>query len=201
MTTNLRIRHVAGRPFAIVSGVSGLAAGVCFVAFLASGLASGGPGDGLTSAGLASGVLASVQMVALAPVALALTGRMPAAPAVRIACLAVAAAALPALVLEIVFHRGIWPRAACTFLVAVWILLVSLTGHRRRSLPRPLTRAGLLIGAGLPVGAVLLLPGLVTPEPLRRAFLSAGIGIGALAWLAQPVFTLLLARYVFKEES
>jgi hypothetical protein len=126
---------------------------------------------------------------------------MPTAPAVRIACTVVAAAALLTPVLEIVTHRGIWPSAVCTCLVLLWILLVSLIGHQRRNLPRPLTRAGLLIGAGLPVGAVLLLPGLVTPDPLRRAFLAAGIGIGALAWLAQPVFTLLLAKYVFKEES
>ena len=104
-------------------------------------------------------------------------------------------------VLQIVTHRGIWPGAVGTFLLSGWILLVSLTGHRRRSLPRPLTRAGLLIGAGGSVGLVLLLPGLVTPEPLRRAFLAAGIGIGVLAWLAQPVFTLLLAKHVFKEES
>ena len=202
MTTSLRTRHVAGRPFAIVSGVFGLAAGVCFVFFLALG----GPHGGSVWAGLASAVLGSVQWVALAPVALALRSRMPAARAVRIACAVVAAAALLTPVLEVITHRGLWQpdirlSVVCTFLVFVWILLVSLTGHRRRSLPRPLTRTGLLIGAGLPVGAVLLLPGLVTPEPLRRAFLAAGIGIGGLAWLAQPVFTLLLAKYVFKEES
>jgi hypothetical protein len=197
MTTNLVSRPVVARPFAIVSGVSGLAAGVCFVLFFAFG----GAHDGSEWAGVAADVLVSVQLVALAPVALALRGRMPTAPAVRIACTVVAAAALLTPVLEIVTHRGIWPSAVCTCLVLLWILLASLIGHQRRSLPRPLTSAGLLIGAGLPVGGVLLLPGLVTPDPLRRAFLAAGIGIGALAWLAQPVFTLLLAKYVFKEES
>ena len=50
------------------------------------------------------------------------------------------------------------------------------------------------------VGAVLLLPVLVTPDPLRQALRAAGIGISLLAWLGQPVFTLLLAKYVFKEE-
>lgn len=193
MTTNLVSRPVVARPFAIVSGVSGLAAGACFVLFFAFG--------GLEWAGVAADVLVSVQLVTLAPVALALRGRMPTARAVRIACVVVAAAAVLTPVLEIVSHRGIWPSAVCTCLVLLWILLVSLTGHRRRSLPRPLTRAGLLIGAGLPVGGVLLLPGLVTPDPLRRAFVAAGIGVGALAWLTQPIFTLLLAKYVFKEES
>ena len=187
----------AARPFAIVSGVFGLAAGACFVLFLAFG----GPHHPSQFAGVASDVLGSVQLIALAPVALALRDRMPAVRTVRIACTVVAAATVLTPVLEIVTHRGIWPSAVCTYLVFVWILLVSLTGHRRRSLPRPLTRAGLLIGAGLPVGVVLLLPGLVTPDPMRQAFLAAGIGIGLLAWLAQPVFTLLLAQHVFKEES
>ena len=177
------------RPFAIVSGVSGLAAGLCFVVFLAFG----------DPAGLASDVLGWVQLIALAPVALALGDRMPAA---RVACAVVATAAVLTPVLEIVTGRSIWPGAVCTYLLFAWILLVSVTGHRLRSLPRPVTGAGLLIGAGASVGAVLLLPGLVTPDnPLRQAFQAAGIGISLLAWLGQPVFTLLLGTYVFKEES
>jgi len=191
MTTNLLTRPGSARPFAVVSGVFGLAAGVCFVLFLAFG----------DPAGLASDLLGWVQLLALAPVALALRGRLPAAPAARVACVVVAVAALLTPVLEIVTHRGIWPGAACTYLVFAWILLVSLTGHRRRSLPRPVTRAGLLISAGVAVGVVLLLPVLVTPDPLRQAFRAAGITISLLAWLGQPVFTLLLAKFVFKEES
>ncbi|MFC7530813.1 hypothetical protein [Actinoplanes sp. GCM10030250] len=197
MTTSLLSRPSAARPFAVVSGVFGLAAGVFFVLFFAAG----GPGGGFEWAGIASDVLGSVQLVALAPVALALRQRMPAARAVRVACVVVAAAALLTPLIEVVTHQGIWPGAVSAYLIFAWILIVSLTGHRRRSLPRPLTRAGLFIGAGLLVGVVLLLPGLVTPEPLRQAFLAAGIGIGVLAWLAQPVFTLLLAEHVFKEES
>jgi hypothetical protein len=197
MTANLLTQPVAARPFAIVSGVFGLAAGLCFVLFFARG----GPDGGLRWAGLASDVLGSVQLITLAPVALALRHRMPSARAVRIACAVVAVAALLTPVLEIVTHQGIWPSAVCSYLVFGWILLVSVTGHRRRGLPRPLTRAGLLIGAGLPVGVVLLLPGLVTPDPLRQVFRTAGTGIGTLAWLAQPVFTLLLAKYAFKEET
>jgi hypothetical protein len=196
MTTNLLARPAAARPFAIVSGVFGLGAGVCFVFFLALG--DPGPKE---SAGLASDVLGWVQLLALAPVALALRGRMPAARVARTACAVVAAAAVLTPVLEIVTDRSIWPGAVCTYLMFVWILLVSLAGHRRRSLPRPVTRAGLLISAGASVGAVLLLPGLVTPDPLRQPFQAAGIGISLLAWLGQPVFTLLLATYVFKEES
>src|SRR3954454_21175277 len=192
MTTNLLTRPRTARPSAVVSGVFGLAARVCFVVFLAFG----------DPAGLASDVLGWVQLVALAPVALALRGRMPATRATRIACVVVAAAAVLTPVLEIVTGRSIWPGAVCTYLVFAWILLVSLSGHRGHRLPRPVTRAGLLISAGMSVGVVLLLPGLVTPDsPLRQAFRAAGIGISLLAWLAQPVFTLLLAKFVFKEES
>jgi hypothetical protein len=191
MTTNLLARPGPARSLAVVSGVSGLAAGMCFVLFLAFG----------DPAGLASDVLGGVHLVALAPVALALRARMPAARAARLACGVVAVAAVLTPVLDILTRRSIWPGAVCTYLVFVWILLVSLTGHRRRSLPRPVTRAGLLIGAGASVGAVLLLPVLVTPDnPLRQALRAAGIGIGLLAWIGQPVFTLLLAKLVFKEE-
>ena len=193
MTANSLTRTAAARPFAIVSGAFGLAAGVCFVFFLAYG----------DPAGFASDVLGWVQLVALSPVALALRGRMPATRATRIACAVVAAAAVLTPVIDIVTgRRSIWPGAVCTYLVFVWIFLVSLTGHRRRGLPRPVTRAGLLISAGASVGLVLLLPGLVTPDnALRQAFRAAGVGISLLAWLGQPVFTLLLATFVFKEEK
>ncbi|MBU2667845.1 hypothetical protein KOI35_30470 [Actinoplanes bogorensis] len=191
MTTGLLTCRIPARPLAVVSGVFGLAAGLCFALFAAGRW---------ERAGLAADVLGSVQLITLAPVALALGERMRTERAVRIACVVVAAAAVLTPVLEIVTRQGIWPSAVCSYLIFVWILLVSLTGHRRRSLPRPVTRAGLLIGAALLAGLVLLLPGLVTPEPLRRVFLAAGVGIGVLATAAQPVFTLLLGRHVFKEE-
>jgi hypothetical protein len=197
MTTSLLTRPSAARPFAVVSGVFGLAAGACFVFYAGAG----GPGGGLAWAGAAADVLGAVHLITLAPVALALRDRMPAARAARIAGAVVAVAAVLTPALEIVTRLGIWPGAVCAYLIFVWILLVSLTGHRRRALPRPLSRAGLLIGAGPPAGLVLLLPGLVTPEPLRQALLAAGIGVGVLAWLAQPLFALLLAKHVFKEEK
>src|SRR5690349_10384674 len=140
MTASSLTRPAAARPFALVSGVFGLAAGVCFVLFLAFG----------DPAGLASDVLGRVQLVALAPVALALRSRLPAAQAgpaaraARVACVVVAVAAVVTPVLEVLTDRGIWAGAACTYLVFAWILLVSLAGHRRRALPRPVTRAGLL---------------------------------------------------------
>src|SRR4051812_8509215 len=120
MTTNLLTRPRTARPSAVVSGVFGLAAGGCFVLFLAFGDGGGRK----ERAGLASDVLGWVELVALAPVALALRGRMPAARAARIACAVVAAAAVLTPVLEIVTRRSIWPGAVCTYLVFVWILLV-----------------------------------------------------------------------------
>lgn len=190
MTTTLLTRPGTARRFAVVSGVFGLAAGVCFVLFLAFG----------DPAGLASDVLGWVQLIALVPVAVALRGRLPGARVARIACAVVAVTAALTPIVEIITDRSIWLGAVSTYLVFAWILLVSLAGHRRRALPRPVTRAGLLISAGVSVGVVLLLPVLVTPDPLRQALRAAGIGISLLAWLGQPVFTLLLAKYVFKEE-
>jgi hypothetical protein len=207
MPATLLFRRPTPRDFALVGGVGGLIAGVFSLVLLALAhpFDEQPRGWAWTRAADAVGI---VQLLALAPVAWGLRGRMPASRTVWIACVAVVAAASGSAVLQILILSGVVPPAGtvpagaiATYLILVWILIVSLAGHRTRTLPRPVTRAGVLIGAALPVGVVLILPGLVTREPLRSVFIGAGVGIGVLAYLAIPIFPLLLAMHVFKEET
>jgi hypothetical protein len=193
------------RTFAMVSGWAGVLAGVLFVLFFALG--RGGSAQWAWT-GEAADAVGVVHLLTLAPVAWGLRRRMPASRSARRAGVAVTAVAVTSPVLQILIFMGRIPEAlnvpvgaVATYPVLIWILLVSLAGHRGRTLPRPVTRPGLLIGSGLPVGVVLLLPGLVTPEPLRWVFVGAGVGIGVLAYLAIPIFPLLLARFVFRPSA
>lgn len=208
MTATVRTRIATTRTFALVSGWSGIVAGVLFVMFFALANPFGeGSGDWAWT-GTATDAAGTLQMLTLAPVAWHLRGRMPASRSVRLSSIAVVALTVGAAVLQILIFLGLVPLsdnivggAIATYGIFIWILVVSLTGHRTRTLPRPLTRTGLVIGAGLPVGVLLLAAGLVTPEPARQVLLGAGLGLGVLAYLTVPVFPLLLAKYVFTEES
>jgi hypothetical protein len=84
-------------------------------------------------------------------------------------------------------------------LVVAWVLQVSLSAHRTLALPRPVTRLGVLTGAGFLAGSVLVASGFAVPEPMRSILFGIGGVLGGLAWLALPVFPLLLATHVFKE--
>ena len=80
-----------------------------------------------------------------------------------------------------------------------WVLVVSSTGHRHGTLPRPVTRFGLLLGVCFPVGhadrrgRAAVRGG----SAAQFAFGVPGVVIGAIAWLALPVWPLVLARRVF----
>ena len=81
-----------------------------------------------------------------------------------------------------------------------WLLGADFAAHRSRTLPRPLTRVGLLLGAGFVVGMLLAAAGLLLRGPAGQVVLWLGLGVGSVAWLALPAFPLLLARYVFTKE-
>jgi hypothetical protein len=208
MPATLLFRRPTTRDFALVSGIGGFIAGVFLVILVALSRPFDEHRGGGSWTPTAADAVGTVQFLALAPVAWGLRGRMPASRTVRIAGVAVVAAAAGSAVLQILIFSGVVPPAGAVppgaiapYLILIWILIVSLIGHRTRTLPRPVTRAGVLIGAALPVGVVLILPGPVTPEPLRSVFIGAGVGVGVLAYLAIPIFPLLLATHVFKEET
>ena len=91
---------------------------------------------------------------------------------------------------------------AATFLVVyAWVIAVSSTGHRHGTLPRSVTRFGLLLGASYPVGLVIAAAGLLFPSgsATQLAFVVPGVVIAAIGWLGLPVWPLVLARLVFSK--
>jgi hypothetical protein len=89
-----------------------------------------------------------------------------------------------------------------TFLVVyAWVIAVSSTGHRNGTLPRSVTRFGLLLGVSYPVGLVIAAAGLLFPSgsATQLAFVVPGVIIGAIGWLGLPIWPLVLARLVFSK--
>jgi hypothetical protein len=112
-----------------------------------------------------------VQFLTLIPVALALHRWLPATRSVQLATAAAIGAMLAIAILQLLLLTGALEfdvqvvLVVATFLVvSTWVLTVSSTGHRRGTLPRPVTRFGLLLGTSYPVGALTAAAGLLFPS-------------------------------------
>jgi hypothetical protein len=81
------------------------------------------------------------------------------------------------------------------------VIVVSSTGHRHGTLPRSVTRFGLLLGASYPVGALIAAVGLLfsSGSAVQLAFVIPGAIIAGSGWLALPVWPLVLVRRVFNK--
>jgi hypothetical protein len=90
---------------------------------------------------------------------------------------------------------------AMFLVVYAWVITVSSTGHRHGTLPRSVTRFGLLLGVTFPVGLVIAGAGMLFPggSPAQLAFVIPGVAIAAIGWLGLPVWPLVLARTVFSK--
>jgi hypothetical protein len=195
------------RSAALVSGATGLAANAFLVLFyvLAEPFSENPNGAGWL--GTASDWLEVPQFLALVPVVLALGRRLPRTRWLRgvtvagaVAMAATATAQLLLVLGLLRFEVQIVVVVAALVVGYLWLLAVSLAGHRTATLPRPLTRAGLLVGPSLPVGMAVVAASLLAPGPARTALLVAGLAIGGAGWLALPVVPLLVARFVLPKE-
>ena len=196
---------IGARATALVTGVAGLVANV----FLALFFALARPFDiytGYSWLGPANDAVTVAQFAAFVPVAVALRARLPVSRALDVVtALAVAAmaayVALQVLLLAdvLAFETQVVFVMAAIVVVVAWVLQVSLSAHRTHSLPRPVTRLGVLVGAAFFAGFVLVASGFAVPEPMRLVLFGLGGALGGLSWLALPVFPLLLATHVFKE--
>lgn len=200
METTRRRLLPTTRQFALFSGVVGVAAGVCFVMLYALAHPWTGVQNRWAWTGPANDWLGALYFLALGPVALGLRSRMPSSRTLTVASIAVVLVTCAAAVIQTI-ETNLIAGTVTTYVIFIWILIVSLLGHRTRSLPRTVTRPGLLIGGALPVGVLLILPGLVTPDPVRWCFIAPGVAIGVIAFLCIPIFPLLLAKHVLKEQS
>ena len=112
-----------------------------------------------------------VQFLTLIPVALALHRWLPPTRSVQLATAAAIDAMVAIAILQLLLLSGALEfdvqvvLVVATFLVvSTWVLTVSSTGHRRGTLPRPVTRFGLLLGTSHPVGALIAAAGLLFPS-------------------------------------
>ena len=195
--------------FALVSGVLGLVANTMFVAFW---LITQPYYFDLTWGwlGPASDALGVGMLLTLIPVVLGVRGLLP--PTRALAALTVVAAlALASMaVLQLAGTQGLldWGvqvRMVVVLLVPLygWLITVNSLAHRAEALPRTVTRIGLVLGVLWPAGLLLMLAGLLLggsdPEYLEFGLpggllMAPGMLLGALGWLALPIWPLLLGR-------
>jgi len=195
--------------FALVSGVLGLVANTMFVAFW---LITQPYYFDLTWGwlGPASDTVGIGMLLTLIPVAFAVRGLLPPSRAVTALTLVAALALASMAVLQLAGTQGLldWGvqmRIVVVLLVPVygWLITVNSLAHRAEALPRAVTRIGLVLGVLWPAGLLLMLAGLLLggsdPEYLEFGLpggllMAPGMLLGALGWLALPVWPLLLGR-------
>jgi hypothetical protein len=198
--------------WALTSGITGLVANALLVLFflLAQPFGVNGPlaepGQDFMWLGSANDVVIIVQFVTFIPVALALRRWLPPTRSMRVATAAAVGAMMAVAILQLLLVAGVLEFdvqvllvVAMFFVLYAWVIAVSSAGHRHGTLPRSVTRFGLLLGVSLPVGLVIAAAGLLFPwgSPAQLAFVIPGVAIAAIGWLGLPVWPLLLARTVF----
>jgi len=193
---------IPARALAWVSGVVGLLAGAFLLGFFA--LDSYGVRLAGFSLGLVNDILGAVQFAALAPVAWALGRRLPPTRTVRIATAVAVAASVAFVVLSVLliagvltFSQQIGPVIVTIVAIYGWLLVVNLVAHRTRTLPRAITRTGVLLAVALLTALVFVGAGYVLPGLIGRLLTWLGYGLGVLGWLGLPLYVLLLAVRVF----
>ena len=199
-----RQRISAPATWALVSGVAGVVANVLLVAFFVVALGLGLAQYGWL--GTVNDAVIMLQFLAFVPVALVLPRGLPQVRSVRIATAAAVVGMVSVAVLQLLLILGVLTFDVQVLLVVAaflpvygWVLAVSSVGHRSGTLPRSLTRFGLVLGVSFPVGLVIFAAGLPFGwgSAVQLPFAVAGGVLAGLSWLALPVWPLLLARLVF----
>lgn len=149
-----------------------------------------------------------VQFLTLIPVALALREWLPPTRSVRLATAAAVGAMLAVAILQLLLVIGalefdvqVVLVMATFLLVSTWVLTVGSTGHRRSTLPRLVSRFGIVLGVSYPVGLVIAGAGLLFPlgSAAWFTFVIPGGVLLAIGWLGLAVWALVLARLVFSK--
>src|SRR4051812_3306402 len=170
-----RTPHRRAPTAAPISGATGIAANVLLALFFALAEPFSDSSNAASWLGPVNDWLMVPQFAALIPVAVALGRRLPAtrwvraltaAGAVAMAVLVLAQLALVLGLLEFEVQVGV--AVGAIVLLYLWLLGASLVGHRTGLLPRPVTRAGVLLGTSLPAGGGPLPARPVGPPPPPR---------------------------------
>jgi hypothetical protein len=196
------------RTCALVSGITGLVAGLLAIGFFTLANPYDATPGGPTWLGPANDVVGAIQFVAFAPVIWALRRRLPATRWVRPLTVVAVAVAIAFAVLSVLlvanvltFAQQIGPVIVTIVVIYVWLLTVNLAAHRFRTLPRAVTLSGVMLGVGFLVGMVLVGASLVLPDPVGQIIRWAGYAVSFLGWLGLPVYSLLLAARVFSDRE
>ena len=203
-------QETAKQMWAMTSGITGLVANVLLVLFYLFARPLGEVRQDFMWLGTVNDWVIAVQFLTFIPVALALRRWLPDTRVVRSTTVAAVVAMVGTAVLQLLLVAGVldfdvqvWLVVVLFLLIYAWVLSVSSTGHRHATLPRPVTRFGLLLGLCFPVGLLMIAAGLPFGwgSVAQLAFGVPGIVLGAASWLALPVWPLLLARLVFSKPT
>jgi deazaflavin-dependent oxidoreductase (nitroreductase family) len=188
--------------WAVISGVAGLLSGGLLIAFFAVGRTANGELTSWAWLGPANDLTSAMQAFSLIPVALALQDLMPDRWVQRWTRVGVAAMSA-ATVLPVLLVVGVLPFPVqapmvtfCFGVMYCWLFAISRAGLRAGVLTPHVARTGMLTSAALAVGAIIAALGLLLSKGSVMqyvAFTIAAAG-GAVAWLAFPVWVLLIAR-------
>jgi hypothetical protein len=196
--------------WAWISGIAGLVANVLLALFYLLAQPFSEVQNSFGWLGTANDWMITVQFLAMVPVALDLRRWLPLSRLVRVSTAIAIAAMVAVAALQLLLIAGVLdfdvevlPVVATFLLVYAWVFLVSSVGHRHGLLPRAVTQFGLLLGAAFPLGLLITAAGYLIGSAFGHpfAFASPGIVLGALGWLALPVWLLMLARLVFSKEA
>jgi hypothetical protein len=196
------------RACALVSGVSGVVAGLLLIGFFTLANPYVATPGGPTWLGTANDVVGIIQFAAFAFVIWALRRRLPTTPWVRVFTAVAVAAAIAFAVLSVLlvadvltFEQQIGPVIVMIVIIYVWLLSANLAAHRFRTLPRAVTLSGVMLGVGFLVGMVLVGASLVLSSSSGQILGWVGYALGFVGWLGLPIYSLLLAARVFTDRE
>jgi len=173
------------RQLAVITGVAGIVANILLILFFALAQPWHGVATRFDWLGPANDVVIVVQLATFIPVALAL--KRP-ATALGVAAMAAGVVLQLLLIVGLLSFEVQGPLITlCFLLLFVWTFLAS----------RSFDRFGTLIGLAFPIGLALVALGFAVPDGvLRYVVFAVGGLLGGVAWLAFPVWPLLLARHL-----
>jgi hypothetical protein len=204
------LRTTGPQVWAMTSGITGLVANVLLMLFFLLAQPFGQMRSGFMWLGTANDWLVVVQFLAFIPVALALHRWLPASRAIQVATAAAVAAMVGTALLQLLLVAGVlefevqvWLVVPLFLVIYGWVFTVSSTGHRHGTLPRTVTRFGLVLGLCFPVGLLIVAAGLPFGwgSVAQLAFGVPGLVLGSASWLALPLWPLVLARLVFSRSA
>lgn len=194
------------RLWAWASGIAGLLANLLLVLFFLLARPFSEVHNSFGWLGTANDWVMVVQFLAMIPVAVALRRWLPPTRLVQVITAIAVVAMVIVAVLQLLLVAGVVEFDVQVLLVVAafvpvyaWVFLASSVGHRTTALPRSVTRFGLLLGASGPLALLITAAGYLIGSASGHpvAAVAPGLLLGALSWLALPVWPLILARLVF----